>query len=238
MITFFLSSMSLVWTYTVMVPFLRGNTYQRENCILKGVSGVPTECQNHTYFQNMNLNRGESCEGQCNAVGIKAADDEDSSVEQYDCFKFHVERDFSVKNSSSNPSPLPSQTKRFVLHIDEIDMVGLCSQQVHCSVQKPLYTNFEANCKTQVDCERMVNHCKKMYPVKQLTIGYQSRCWIDDSRDENQGAIAVRQMESFSGSRAFHSVIWPLSAFIFSVFSCCTFWYKNRNHVLKFTQSG
>jgi len=27
-----------------------------------------------------------------------------------------------VKNSSSNPSPLPSQTKRFVLHIDEIDM--------------------------------------------------------------------------------------------------------------------
>ena len=51
--------------------------------------------------------------------------------------------------------------------------VGLCSQQVHCSVQKPLYTNFEANCKTQVDCERMVNHCKKMYPVKQLTIGYQ-----------------------------------------------------------------
>ena len=59
-ITFFLSSMSLVWTYTVMVPFLRGNTYQRENCILKGVSGVPTECQNHTYFQNMNLNRGVS----------------------------------------------------------------------------------------------------------------------------------------------------------------------------------
>ena len=43
-----------------MVPFLRGNTYQRENCILKGVSGVPTECQNHTYFQNMNLNRGVS----------------------------------------------------------------------------------------------------------------------------------------------------------------------------------
>ena len=37
----------------------------------------------------------ESCEGQCNAVGIKAADEDESSVEQYDCFKFHVERDFS-----------------------------------------------------------------------------------------------------------------------------------------------
>ena len=38
-----------------------------------------------------------------------------------------------VKNSSSNPSPLPSQTKRFVLHIDEIDM-GMWLQK-HSSEQ-------------------------------------------------------------------------------------------------------
>ena len=82
--------------------------------------------------------------------------------ESFELKKTRTSEELLMDHSLSRPPTLKSHWK-----------VGLCSQQVHCSVQKPLYTNFEANCKTQVDCERMVNHCKKMYPVKQLTIGYQ-----------------------------------------------------------------
>ena len=58
MITFFLSSMSLVWTYTVMVPFMRGSSYLRATCRLVGVTGIPKQCQNHTYFGSILVNSG------------------------------------------------------------------------------------------------------------------------------------------------------------------------------------
>jgi len=180
-----------------------------------------------SYFSEISVIDGTSCRDQCDAI--------QTEINAYDCFKFYVEP-FSMPKTFG--VLLPNVTTRYILHIDEVDMVGLCASQQHCSVQKPMYTNFEANCRTEVNCGKLVMFARKMFNVTKLRMGSQRACWIDANRDENQGAIAMRQMENFIGSRAFHSVIWPMSSFLFSVCSCCTFWYKNRNHVLKFTQSG
>ena len=55
MISFFCSSMSLVWSFSVMVPFLKCQNYKSEECRLIGVNGVPQKCENHSYFQNLNF---------------------------------------------------------------------------------------------------------------------------------------------------------------------------------------
>merc|ERR1711892_451881 len=60
MITFFLSSMSLVWTYTVKVPFMRGNSYTNATCSLVGVAGIPKQCQNMSYFSEISVIDGTS----------------------------------------------------------------------------------------------------------------------------------------------------------------------------------
>ena len=65
-----------------------------------------------------------------------------------------------------------------------------------------------------------------------------SDCWINADSHSVQGAIKNRRMKSFFGTKVVHAVIWPCSGFTISTISCSVFWWKNRNHVLKFTQSG
>ena len=55
MILFFGSTMSLVWTFTVIVPFIKGTNYGNGSCSLAGINGVPPVCRNHTYFNKINL---------------------------------------------------------------------------------------------------------------------------------------------------------------------------------------
>ena len=55
MILFFGSTMSLVWTFTVIVPFIKGTNYGNGSCSLAGINGVPIACRNHTYFNKINL---------------------------------------------------------------------------------------------------------------------------------------------------------------------------------------
>ena len=46
-------SMSLVWTFTVIVPFINGSAYYNDSCRLTGINGVPPQCRSHTYFEGM-----------------------------------------------------------------------------------------------------------------------------------------------------------------------------------------
>ena len=53
MVLFVLSSMSLVWTFSVIVPYLRGSTYTRSECRLIGIQGVPELCWKHDFFKEI-----------------------------------------------------------------------------------------------------------------------------------------------------------------------------------------
>ena len=177
--------MSLVWTFTVIVPFIKGTNYGNGSCSLAGINGVPPVCRNHTYFNKINLfsNNGVSwlrlhitfayistvpififrlnwaltgpltpCCGIKNnnysGIGVKrlylsrklrpvtvmslsklclitflfqkwCKEDEfcDEMISQSDCIQFYVKSD----------------DKFFILHEDEIDITGMCQDQIHCS---------------------------------------------------------------------------------------------------------
>ena len=47
-VSFLFSSMSLVWSFSTVVPWLIGRGYVKANCSLVGVSGVSSRCQNDT----------------------------------------------------------------------------------------------------------------------------------------------------------------------------------------------
>ena len=130
MILFFGSTMSLVWTFTVIVPFIKGTNYGNGSCSLAGINGVPPVCRNHTYFNKINLftNNGVSklkfCWLKCwwrvlTHFKKWCKEDEfcDEMISQSDCIQFYVKSD----------------DKFFILHEDEIDITGMCQDQIHCS---------------------------------------------------------------------------------------------------------
>ena len=45
--------MFLVWTFTVMVPLLRGRTYKQTNCTLLAVTQVSPLCWENDFFANI-----------------------------------------------------------------------------------------------------------------------------------------------------------------------------------------
>lgn len=211
MILFFGSTMSLVWTFTVIVPFIKGTNYGNGSCSLAGINGVPPMCRNHTYFNKINLftNNGKWCK-----------EDEfcDEMISQSDCIQFYVKSD----------------DKFFILHEDEIDITGMCQDQVHCSVQRL----FNAKCDKHLNCEEIIQQAKKFYNYDEFPEENERSCWINPTGGIKTGAIARRKMPTFFRTNAFHAVFWPCSGFTLSTISCSIFWWKNRNHVLKFTQSG
>ena len=56
MVLFFISSMSLVWTFATIVPYLRGSSYNRSECQLIGIQGVPDICWKHDFFKYIIFN--------------------------------------------------------------------------------------------------------------------------------------------------------------------------------------
>ena len=85
---------------TVMVPFLRGNSYSRENCYLDGIMGVPEQCKNHSYFSKLNLNVDDTCNaGYC--------DESEADTVMKPCLRFIVSPDYS--NNSVTSSILKEQ---------------------------------------------------------------------------------------------------------------------------------
>jgi len=47
--------MSLVWTFSVVVPYLRGRSYKKSECKLIGIQGVPETCWNHDFFKDISF---------------------------------------------------------------------------------------------------------------------------------------------------------------------------------------
>ena len=119
--------MSLVWTFTVIVPFIKGTNYGNGSCSLAGINGVPPVCRNHTYFNKINLftnngvsyNRGQDWWRVVTHFQKWCKEDEfcDEMISQSDCIQFYVKSD----------------DKFFILHEDEIDITGMCQDQIHCS---------------------------------------------------------------------------------------------------------
>ena len=54
-VSFLFSSMSLVWSFSTIVPWLIGRGYVKANCSLVGVSGVSSRCQNDTSLTDVLL---------------------------------------------------------------------------------------------------------------------------------------------------------------------------------------
>ena len=54
-VSFLFSSMSLVWSFSTVVPWLIGRGYVKANCSLVGVSGVSSRCQNDTSLTDVLL---------------------------------------------------------------------------------------------------------------------------------------------------------------------------------------
>jgi len=211
MILFFCSSMSLVWTFTTIVPFYKGSYYQTDNCSLIAVRGVPQVCEGHQYFSDLDLKNGSACSDKtlCSQV-----------LEEQNCIQFYVK----------------SSKGLHVLHEDEIDITGMCVEQTHCSVQR----KFNERCDKHLDCTTsgIVAKARKFFDQDILKMDTKSPCLINPDGGVRTGAIIRRQMPTFFRTSAFHAVFWPCSGFTFSTISCSIFWWKNRNHVLKFTQSG
>ncbi|CAG5098909.1 Oidioi.mRNA.OKI2018_I69.XSR.g16081.t1.cds [Oikopleura dioica] len=226
--------MSLVWTFSVIVPYLRGIQYEEKTCRLFGVQGVPESCWSHDFFQQLEFESStkRSCaESECNQM-----------LEDKSCVQFYVQDE--KKNSST-----------FILHRDEVDISGLCQSQMHCSVRpkRVQVQSFSAkpkvpgSCLRPVDCESIVKGARDIFTGEEgLKLGMRTQCWINNSNQtaanyetlQVTGAMARKSLGTFFGGKVFHAVFWPLLGFMSSIFCCTTFWYKNRNHVLKFTQSG
>merc|ERR1712227_513814 len=214
MILFFISSMSLVWTFAVMRPYMWGRTYIKQQCRLVGLQGVPKICQNDAIFRNFKFdNIQRACDQDfCNLM-----------PNQTDCIQIIVAGENVTKKDNA-----------FVLHLDEIDVVGVCGSQRHCSIR-----SAASVCKSRRDCKSLSENIKHFFDsLKDLALNKKSECWIDENRNQIEGALASRKMNSFFDAKIIHAVIWPGLGFSTSILSCSTFWWKNRNRVRTFTQSG
>ena len=101
--------MSLVWTFTVIVPFINGSAYYNDSCVFMGINGVPEQCRNHSYFSKI----------QFDPDGIYCPSNNCQRMEKRnDCIQFYVQ---SINRN------------QYILHEDEVDITGMCHDQIHCS---------------------------------------------------------------------------------------------------------
>ena len=98
-------SMSLVWTFTVIVPYFRGQNYINSTCKLVGLNGVPWRCQNESYFADIKFDhKGKYKAGR---YCPKEQQNCDQMMDEDNCIAFYVEDDVG---------------KRHILHEDEVDI--------------------------------------------------------------------------------------------------------------------
>ena len=84
------------------------------------------------------------------------------------CIQFYVQKNpFRSNGSLSEITQNPSS---FVLHLDEVDISGICNSQLHCSLKYPIRKdckkNFECDFK-KADCENLVEKSKLFFGGKQ-----------------------------------------------------------------------
>lgn len=97
--------MSLVWTFTVIVPYFRGQNYINGTCKLVGLNGVPWRCQNESYFADIKFDyRGKYKAGR---YCPKEQQNCDEMMDEDNCIAFYVEDNVG---------------KRHILHEDEVDI--------------------------------------------------------------------------------------------------------------------
>ena len=97
--------MSLVWTFTVIVPYFRGQNYINNTCKLVGLNGVPWRCQNESYFADIKFDhRGKYKAGR---YCPKEQENCDLMMDEDNCIAFYVE---------------DNDGKRHILHEDEVDI--------------------------------------------------------------------------------------------------------------------
>ena len=112
-----------------------------------------------------------------------------------------------------------------VLHLDEIDVVGVCGSQRHCSIR-----SAASVCKSRRDCKSLSENLKHFFDsLKDLAFNKKrlnflrwtlfehiySDCWIDENRNQIEGALASRKMNSFFDAKI--NVIWPGLGFSTSI---------------------
>lgn len=118
-----------------------------------------------------------------------------------------------------------------VLHLDEIDVVGVCGSQRHCSIR-----SAASVCKSRRDCKTLSENLKHFFDsLKDLALNerrliflkwtlliqhFYSDCWIDENRSQIEGALASRKMNSFFDAKIIHAVIWPGLGFSTSILVC------------------
>ena len=128
MILFFGSTMSLVWTFTVIVPFIKGTNYGNGSCSLAGINGVPPVCRNHTYFNKINLFTNN---------GVSVGDESLVLVTSTDSFLEMVQRRWILRRNdfSIGLYPILCQVRRQVFYSSR----GWDRYNRHVSRSNPLF---------------------------------------------------------------------------------------------------
>lgn len=149
MVLFVFSSMSLVWTFAVIVPFMRGSSYSRTECELIRIDGVPEICWEHQFFKGIAFNPYSNIQLNCeNFKDCKVVNQKPS------CVQFYVTAEPFGSLPKQNMSG--DVTRPFVLHLDEVDVTGMCWAELHCSLRPKIY-------ETLSDCDQLVLKAKTFF---------------------------------------------------------------------------
>ena len=98
-------------------------------------SGIPTPCLNDTYFEEYKPE-------------VSLGDQNQDECQRSDCVQFWVK-------TESN--------EEYILHKDEVDIVGMCERQFYCSVQVQCFRNtFIPMAKVSVKSEFLNRPARKV----------------------------------------------------------------------------
>ena len=171
--------MSLVWTFTVIVPYFRGQNFINNTCKLVGLNGVPWRCQNESYFADIKFDhRGQYKAGRycpkeqenCNAMM-----DEDNCIAFYvedNVGKRHILHEDEVDIGTVNILMLRAICPYFFMPLQKalymLNKVGICDDLYHCSVKKIFKGG---TCDSHINCDNIIRLSKKYIETEQLHFG-------------------------------------------------------------------
>ena len=97
-----------------------------------------------------------------------------------------------------------------------------------------------------ISCAGLIARSKNLFAVEQLRLGTVVSCFIDrrlpdqlyQGRFNVAGAIRYKTIRSFWTSPVCFAIILPIVGFTVALLSCSVFWWKHRDDILSFTQSG
>ena len=75
------------------------------------------------------------------------------------CIQFYVQKTISTPTLTNETFvQILKNPPSFVLHLDEVDISGICQSQLHCSLKYPT----RKDCKQTFDCDFKISDCENI----------------------------------------------------------------------------